>query len=283
MIRSTRLNAWRRDHGNGTAPRRTLAGNRTFASSAAAADFPRRASAGGQSSGPAWNPLCQPYRRSLADAAARGLRRQRLIVLAAPAGMDPSRNLATVAQTSAQSAGQIRWRVAGACRGRQPVGPRFKGGPHTGPNPVDRAKPGCKRHLLTDVEGVPLVVQTTAANVPDQEQLPSLLEAMPAVQGPRGRPRRKPGSIFGDRAYGTAEMIALVTLMGIFSFLAPRADDTHGSGLGTFRYVVERTLACFSQFRRLKMCYERTPEHFQALHEIAACCLVATRLKWYEV
>src|SRR5436309_11946782 len=138
--------------------------------------------------------------------------------------MDQSRHLAPVAQASAESTGQSPRRGAGTCRGRQPVGPRFKGGPHTGPNPVDRAKPGCKRHVLTDVEGVPLVVQTTAANVPDQEQLPSLLEAMPAVQGPRGRPRRKPGSIFGDRAYGTAEMIALVTLMGIFSFLAPRAE-----------------------------------------------------------
>jgi hypothetical protein len=148
---------------------------------------------------------------------------------------------------------------------------------------VDRAKPGCKRHILTDADGVPLVVQTTAANVPDQQQLPLLLDAMPAVQGPRGRPRRKPESIFGDRAYGTAEMIAWVTTRGIFSFLARRADDTHGSGLGVFRYVVERTLACFSHFRRLRMCYERTAEHFQALHEIAACCLTATRLKRYEL
>jgi len=137
--------------------------------------------------------------------------------------------------------------------------------------------------VLTDADGVPLVVQTTAANVPDQQQLPALLDAMPAVQGPRGRPRRKPDGIFGDRAYGTAEMIALVIALGIVSFLAPRNDDTHGSGLGVFRYVVERTLACFSHFRRLRMCYERTGEHFQALHQLAACCLVATRLKSYEL
>ena len=132
---------------------------------------------------------------------------------------------------------------------------------------------------MTDVTGVPLVVQTTAANVPDQNQLPSLLKAMPAVQGPLGRPRKKPGAIYGDRAYGTAEMIALVLMMGIYSFLAPRSDDTHGSGLGKYRYVVERTLACFSQFRRLRMCYERWGIHFQAFHDLAACCLVATRLK----
>jgi transposase len=130
---------------------------------------------------------------------------------------------------------------------------------------------------------VPLVVQTTAANVNDERQLPALLAAMPAVQGPRGRPRRRPGSIFGDRAYGTAEMIALVLTLGIYSFLAPRNDPTHGSGLGAFRYVVERTLACFSHFRRLRFCYERWPEHFQAFHDLAACCLIATRLRRYEL
>ena len=137
--------------------------------------------------------------------------------------------------------------------------------------------------MLTDAEGVPLVVQTSPANVNDQTQLPALLEAMPAVQGPRGRPRRKPGSIFGDRAYGTAAMIALVLTLGIFSFLAPRGDDTHGSGLGFFRYVVERTLAGFGQFRRIGMCFERRGEHFQAFHDLAACCLVVTRLKHYEL
>ena len=109
--------------------------------------------------------------------------------------------------------------------------------------------------MLTEAEGVPLVVRTTPANVNDETQLPALLKAAPAVRGPRGRPRRKPGSIFGDRAYGTVAMIALVISLGIFSFLAPRNSDTHGSGLGFFRYVVERTLAGFSQSRRIGMCY----------------------------
>ncbi len=61
---------------------------------------------------------------------------------------------------------------------------------------------------------MPPVVRTTAANVSDEAQLPALLGAMPAVRGPRGRPRRKPGSIFGDRAYGTAAMVTLVAMLG---------------------------------------------------------------------
>ncbi len=137
--------------------------------------------------------------------------------------------------------------------------------------------------MLTDADGVPLVVQTTPANVNDDRQLPALLDARPAVQGPRGRPRCKPGSIVGDRAYGTAAMIALVLMLGIFSFLAPRNEPTHGSGLGALRYVVERTLACFRHFRRIRACYERTGAHFQAFHDIAACCLTVTRLRSYEL
>jgi transposase len=133
--------------------------------------------------------------------------------------------------------------------------------------------------VLTDAEGNPLVVQTTPANVPDQDQLPALLEARPAVQGPRGRPRRNPDEIIGDRAYGTKEMIAHVKGQHIESLLAPRADDTHGSGLGVLRYVVERTLACFSHFRRLRLCYERWGEHFQAFHDLAAALLVCSRIK----
>lgn len=38
-------------------------------------------------------------------------------------------------------------------------------------------------------------------------------------------------------------MIALVILLGIFSFLAPRNEKGHGSGLECLRYVVEQTLA----------------------------------------
>ena len=121
-----------------------------------------------------------------------------------------------------------------------------KGGRQRRPQPIDRGTEGCKRHVLTEAKGVPLVVRTTAAKVNDETQLPALLEGIPPVRGPRGRLWRKPGSIFGDLAYGTVAMVALVLALGIFSVLAPRNDKGHGSGLGFFRYVGERTLACSS-------------------------------------
>jgi len=156
------------------------------------------------------------------------------------------------------------------------------GGEHTGPNPTDRGKAGCKRHVITDASGVPPGVRTTAANVNDETPVPAMLDALPAVQGPRGRPKAKPDALYGDRAYGVAWLIALVLSCRIRPRLARRADPTHGSGLGKVRYVVERTLACFSHFRRIRLCYEREGEQFQAFHDLAACLLVATRLKQYR-
>lgn len=39
-----------------------------------------------------------------------------------------------------------------------------KGGEHTGPSPVDRGKPGTKMHVLSDANGLPLLVGISASN-----------------------------------------------------------------------------------------------------------------------
>lgn len=101
--------------------------------------------------------------------------------------------------------------------------------------------------------------------------------------GPIGRPRRNPGAIVGERAYGSKEMIALVISMHIYSFLTLRTSKTHGSGLGRLLHVIERTLACFSHFRRRRLCYEQDGVHWQAMHELAPCLLICSRLNRYEL
>jgi len=125
---------------------------------------------------------------------------------------------------------------------------------------------------------LPLLVETTPANVRDDTPALAMVRRLPAVQGPRGRPRRKPKSLFGDRGYGFPWLIVQVVAMGIASFLAPRGLQ-HGSGLGRVRYVVEQTLAAFGQFRRIKFCYEREGRHFQAFHDLAAALICFNRLR----
>jgi transposase len=205
---------------------------------------------------------------------------QRCYLLATTAGVDPSRGVAGIASSAVASLGQTGFDSTFAGRHRQRFGTRRFGGSHTGPNPTDRAKKGCKRPVITDARGVPLVVETGPANEPDGNRALTLLDKIPAVAGRRGRPRGKPTRFQGDAAYGTAAIIEQVKQRGIQPLLAPygRTKREHGSGLGQTRYVVERTLSWFGNFRRLKLCYERSAEHFQAFHEIAASIICANKL-----
>lgn len=123
------------------------------------------------------------------------------------------------------------------------------------------------------------MVRTSPANVNDAKPAIDLIDAMPKIHGRRGRPREKPEVAMGDRAYGTQANIAACLARGIFPMLA-RPRSPHCSGLGQFRWVVERTMAWFGNYRRLKICYERTGQHFQALHELTASLICAKRLRW---
>src|ERR1035438_8854300 len=53
------------------------------------------------------------------------------------------------------------------------------GGDDTGPNPTDRSKLGTKHHVLTDAQGIPLVVTVTGANAADVTQLLPLVDSIP--------------------------------------------------------------------------------------------------------
>jgi hypothetical protein len=89
--------------------------------------------------------------------------------------------------------------VAGDCRLEPGAGE--KGGSETGPSPVDRGRPGSKHHLLVDQTGIPLAFALTGSNRNDVTQLIPLLDAVPAVGGLVGRPRRRPDCVIADRGY----------------------------------------------------------------------------------
>jgi transposase len=124
------------------------------------------------------------------------------------------------------------------------------GGEATGPNPTDRRKLGTKHHAIVDGQGVPLATTTTGANRHDSQELVPLLNALPGVAGKVGRPRRYPERLYGDRAYDSEPLRGACDARGIDPVLA-RRNTEHGSGLGAFRWPVERTLGWLHQFRRL--------------------------------
>ena len=126
------------------------------------------------------------------------------------------------------------------------------GGEKTGPNPTDRRKLGSKHHVLTDASGIPLATQLTAANVNETTQLVSLVDAVPPVGGKPGSPRRRPESLYADRAYDSKSNRRQLRDRGIEPFI-PEQRAPHGSGLGVFRWVAERTVSWLHGFRKLRL------------------------------
>jgi transposase len=159
------------------------------------------------------------------------------------------RRVAGPTRTPACQAERRRRNRLDTCRRRLRARASCFGGEKTGPSPVDRAKAGSKHHLITDGWGIPLACLLTAANRNDVTQLLELVEAIPAVCGKRGRPRKRPETVIGDRGYDSNVHRQQLRDRHIKPLIAKR-NTAHGSGLGKERWVVERTLSWLHQYRR---------------------------------
>jgi transposase len=133
----------------------------------------------------------------------------------------------------------------------------------TGPNPTDRGKSGSKHHLASDGNGIPLATTLTGANAHDVTQLMPLVDAIPVVVGKGGRPCRRPQRVQGDRAYDSESHRQKLRNLGMTPVLA-RRNTENGSGLGVYRWVIERSISWLHQFRRLRVRYERRDDIHEA-------------------
>jgi transposase len=95
------------------------------------------------------------------------------------------------------------------------------------------------------------------------------------VRGAIGRPRRRPERLIADRGYDHDKYRRLLWQRGVKPVIARRQTD-HGSGLGRYRWVVERTFAWLHNFKRLLIRYERRADMHNALLALG-CCLVCFR------
>ena len=118
--------------------------------------------------------------------------------------------------------------------------------------------------------------QLTGANRNDSQQALTLVDAIPSLQGERGRPRHRPESVLGDRGYDSEPIRQGLRARHIVPLLAMR-NTAHGSGLGRWRWVVARTFAWLFQFRRIRVRYERRADIHEALLTLA-CALICWNL-----
>lgn len=134
--------------------------------------------------------------------------------------------------------------------------------------------------MLVDFRGTPLVAKVTKANEDDRKQLIPMVDAVPPVAGKVGAPRRRPKYLLADRGYDSDPHRRQLEARGIEPVIA-RRNTAHGSGLGKFRWVVERTISWLHQFRRLRSRWEKGPAMHQAFLNLA-CAMICFRLTQLE-
>ena len=123
---------------------------------------------------------------------------------------------------------------------------------------------------------MPLAIEHTGANIHDSDMAIALVDGIPPIRQPRGRPRRRPDEVLADRAYDAeAKIRRPLRARGIRPLIA-RRNTEHGSGLGQYRYVVEAALGWLLSQRRLRVRYEKRDDIHEAFLVIG-CFLICWR------
>jgi transposase len=130
--------------------------------------------------------------------------------------------------------------------------------------------------VLVDLRGTPLVARVTKANEDDRKQLIPMVDAVPPVAGKAGAPKRRPDYLLADRGYDSDPHRRQLAARGIEPVIA-RRNTGHGSGLGKFRWVVERTISWLHQMRRLRSRWEKLPKMHDAFLKLG-CAMICFRL-----
>jgi transposase len=134
-----------------------------------------------------------------------------------------------------------------------------------------RGKPGSKLHVLSDANGLPLVVGISAANTHDSEALKPMVEGHQTRQDPRCDRHFKPQRLHADKAYDIPHLRKWLRGKRIGVRIARKGIES-SERLGHHRRVIERTISWLSGYRRLNPRYERHSRNYLAFLGLAALC-----------
>lgn len=96
----------------------------------------------------------------------------------------------------------------------------------TGPSPTDRGKLCSKRHIVVDARGIPLVILVSGANRHDSKMFERCVDAIPAIAGLSGRPRKRPVKLHADKGYDFKRCRAHLSQRGIMDQISRRGDES---------------------------------------------------------
>jgi transposase len=135
-----------------------------------------------------------------------------------------------------------------------------------------KRRKGSKLHLAVDTLGHLLALHVTPANEQDRAVVGELTQTVQEVTG---------GSVevaFVDQGYTGKAPQAAAEAHGIEWVVVKLPEAKRGFVLLPKRWVVERSFAWTTRFRRLVRDYERLPETLAGLHFVAFACLMLSRV-----
>jgi transposase len=131
---------------------------------------------------------------------------------------------------------------------------------------------GSKLHLAVDTLGHLLALHITPADTQDRDQVDALAAAVQEVTG------QTVEVAFVDQGYTGETAATAAEEHGIRLEVVKLPEAKRGFVLLPRRWVVERSFAWVSRFRRLAKDYERLPETVAGLHFVAFVSLMLHRL-----
>ena len=134
---------------------------------------------------------------------------------------------------------------------------------------------GRKRHIAVDTTGLLLEVLATAASVQDRDAARPLLFNL-------HRARRRVRRAWADGGYAGQLQPWAATYLKLTVQIVKRPDDQHTFTVLPRRWVVERTLAWITSYRRCARDYERLPASHEAAVYWAMITLMTRRLTRYQ-
>ncbi len=134
-----------------------------------------------------------------------------------------------------------------------------------------KRKKGSKVHVMVDTLGHLLALRVTAANEQDRAQVGALAERVQAVTGERVE------LVYVDQGYTGDDAAQAAAAQGMQLHVVKLPEAKHGFVLLPRRWVVERSFAWATRFRRLVKDYERLPETLAGLHFLAFAVLMLAR------
>jgi transposase len=200
---------------------------------------------------PPWEAVYQQARRWIAAGSFEAIVHDLRLLIRAAAGRRPQPSVAIVDSRTLRST--------------------VESGQRAGVDGQKRVR-GSKLHAVVDTMGTLLALAVTPANEAERRQVGLLSRQIQDVTGEQVE------VLYADAGYTGGDTAAAAEQHGIHLIVVKRPEASKGFVLLPRRWVVERSFAWASRFRRLARDYERLPATLIGLHFAAFVCLLLPKL-----